>query len=88
MEVTQMSDDQNNNELLKDVKGDVLKTSNLLDKILNKIISRKLTVFLTATGLLVWSSLDPETWGLIAICYIGGQSAIDAVQVWRHGKEQ
>ncbi len=83
-----MSDDQNNNELLKDVKGDVLKTSNLLDKILNKIISRKLTVFLTATGLLVWSSLDPETWGLIAICYIGGQSAIDAVQVWRHGKEQ
>lgn len=56
-----------------------------LDIILEKAISRKLLVFLSATGLLAWSSLDSETWGLIAICYIGGQSVIDAAKVWRHG---
>ena len=56
-----------------------------LDRILQKAISRKLLVFLTSTGLLIWSTLDTETWGLIAICYIGGQSVIDAAQAWRHG---
>ena len=54
-----------------------------LDAIQEKLISRKLLVFLTATGLLAWSGLDSETWGLIAIVYIGGQSVIDAVKAWR-----
>lgn len=56
-----------------------------LDRILQKAISRKLLVFITSTGLLIWSDLDPDTWGLIAICYIGGQSVIDAAKAWRHG---
>ena len=55
------------------------------DKILNKIISRKLLVFLTATGLFMWFGLDPDTWGLIAMIYVGGQSIIDTVKVWKHG---
>lgn len=50
-----------------------------------KVVSRKLLVFLTATGLLLWSTLDPETWGMIAVIYIGGQSAIDAVKTYKHG---
>ncbi len=61
------------------------KTKGVLDGIQEKIVSRKLLVFITATGLLIGSGLDPDTWGMIAMCYIGGQSAIDAVQVWRHG---
>ena len=61
------------------------KTKGALDAVQEKIVSRKLLVFLTATGLLVWSGLDPETWALIAMMYIGGQSAIDAVKAWRHG---
>ena len=73
-------------EAVQDVKESLPSKGSLLDKLLGKLVSRKLTVFLTATGLLVWSGLDPETWGLIAICYIGGQSVIDAAQVWRHGK--
>ena len=64
------------------------KTKGVMDAIQEKIVSRKLLVFLTATGLMVWSTLDPETWGLIAICYIGGQSVIDSVQTWRHGKSE
>ena len=57
----------------------------ILDRVTEKVISRKLLVFLTATGLMTWSTLDSETWGLIAICYIGGQSVIDAAKMWRHG---
>jgi hypothetical protein len=57
-----------------------------LDAFQEKLVSRKLLVFLTATGLLIGAGLDPDTWGMIAMFYIGGQSAIDAVQVWRHGK--
>ena len=61
------------------------KSKGVLDALQEKVISRKLLVFLTATGLLAWSNLDPETWGLIAVIYIGGQAVIDAVKAWRHG---
>jgi len=57
----------------------------LIDRVLGKVISRKFTVFLTATGLMVWSTLDAETWGMIAIVYIGGQSVIDAAMAIKHG---
>ena len=57
----------------------------IIDKMLEKAISRKLLVFLSATGLMVWSTLDPETWGLIAIVYVGGQSVVDAVKTYKHG---
>ena len=45
----------------------------------------ELLVFLTATALMWWSDLDPETWGMIAIMYISGQSVIDAVKAWKWG---
>ena len=57
----------------------------LLDKVLQRAISRKLLVFLTATGLMTFSNLDSETWGLIAIVYIGGQSVVDMMNAYRHG---
>ena len=56
-----------------------------LDIILEKAISRKLLVFATATGLMAYSLLDPETWGLIAVVYVGGQSVIDAVKTYKFG---
>ena len=62
----------------------VSRTSHLLDRLQEKVISRKLLVFVTATALM-WYGLDAETWGLIAMCYIGGQSAIDFAKMWRHG---
>ena len=58
----------------------------LIDKIVGRLISRKFFVFLTATGLLIWSTLDPDTWGMIAMIYIGGQTVIDAAISWKHGK--
>ena len=55
------------------------------DKLLGKLVSRKLLVFTTATALLALSELDAETWGLIAIIYVGGQSVIDAVKTYKYG---
>ncbi|MEC7658891.1 MAG: hypothetical protein VYB41_02270 [Bacteroidota bacterium] len=54
-----------------------------LDAIQEKIISRKLLVFAVATALLWYVGLDAETWGMIAMTYIGGQTAIDFAKVWK-----
>ena len=59
------------------------KTKGALDALQEKVVSRKLLVFLTATGLLIGAGLDPDTWGMIAMTYIGGQTAIDFAKVWR-----
>jgi len=58
----------------------------VLDFIQEKIASRKLLVFITATALMLWANLDPDIWGMIAVCYIGGQSAIDFAKSWKHGE--
>ena len=62
-------------ENCKDQKG-------MLDNIQEKVVSRKLLVFITATGLM-WFGLDPDTWAMIAAMYIGGQSVIDVAKVWK-----
>jgi|TARA_R110000744_G_scaffold85959_2_gene167981 hypothetical protein len=59
------------------------KDKGVFDAIQEKVISRKLLVFAVATGLLYWAGLDAETWGMIAMTYIGGQTAIDFAKVWR-----
>ncbi len=64
---------------------ETLQKAGAFDVMLSKVISRKLLVFLVATGLFAWFGLDPDTWGLIAMIYVGGQSVIDTVKVWKHG---
>ena len=61
----------------KEVKAGVL------DQVQEKVVSRKLLVFIAATALMVWSTLDPDTWAMIAAMYIGGQSVIDIAKVWK-----
>ena len=58
----------------------------VLDRVLYKVISRKLLTFLTATGLMIWSDLTSETWGLIAMVYIGTQGAVDIMKVYKYGE--
>ena len=70
-------------KLKKDLYLDTTRKG-VLDAVQEKVVSRKLIVFITAT-VLMWYGLDPETWGLIAMMYIGGQSAIDMVKVWKWG---
>ena len=61
------------------------KNKGILDALQEKAISRKLLVFVSATVLLWNAQLDPETWGMIAMMYIGGQTAVDFAKMWRHG---
>ena len=68
----------------KDCEKECCETQNgFLDRVQSKVASRKLLVFLVATGMVIFSHLDATSWGTIAMCYIGGQSAIDLMKVWR-----
>lgn len=51
----------------------------LVDKGLEKVLSRKLLVWLTATGLAAAGTVDSADWVVISALYLGGQSVIDAI---------
>ena len=50
-----------------------------LDRGIQKLTSRKLLVWLTATGLMAWGGLESADWVIISGLYLGGQSVIDAI---------
>jgi len=59
----------------------------VLDKGLNKLVSRKLMVWLTATYLMLYTgSLASEDWVAISLAYISIQGLADIASQWRHGK--
>jgi hypothetical protein len=80
-----MNEEQKDAALEKLEKGLYLnnKSKGVLDSIQEKMVSRKLLVFITATVLVASMQIDPETWGMIAMMYIGGQSAVDFAKIWR-----
>ncbi len=57
-----------------------------LDTIRKKLVSRKLMVWLTATGLMYFSNLQSSDWVAISLAYIGIQGIADIATTWRHGK--
>jgi hypothetical protein len=61
-----------------------MKTS-FVDKILNKLISRKLMVWLTATGLMYAElGITSEDWVAISLMYVGIQGLGDIAAQWKH----
>ena len=85
-QIVEKAKDLANNKLSNEAKGQLYldnKSKGVLDAVQEKVVSRKLLVFLTATALFVYTGLDPDTWGMIAMCYIGGQSAIDFAKIWK-----
>ena len=83
--VKKMSEKQKQS-LVKKLASDLYlnnKSKGALVSIQEKIVSRKLLVFIIATCLMIWTALDPETWAMIATMYIGGQSVIDVAKVWK-----
>lgn len=50
-----------------------------LDALVEKMISRKFMVWLTATGLMIFSNLESSDWVIISGIYIGGQTVIDGI---------
>jgi hypothetical protein len=51
----------------------------IIDKGLNKLISRKLMAWATATCLLMFADLASSDWVIITCVYIGGQTVVDTV---------
>ena len=60
----------------------------IADVWLQKLNSRKLMVWLTATGLMLTETvpLRSEDWVAISLAYIGIQGLADIAAQWRHGK--
>ena len=59
----------------------------IIDKSLNKLVSRKLMVWTTATYLMLFTSaLASSDWVAISLAYIGIQGLADIATQWRHGK--
>jgi hypothetical protein len=52
----------------------------IVDKYLNKFISRKLLVFVVATFGLFLGSLVSDDWVIIATAYIGAQATTDIIK--------
>jgi sorbitol-specific phosphotransferase system component IIC len=50
-----------------------------LDSIIQRVTSRKLLVWITATALMAWGGLESGDWVVISGLYLGGQSVIDAI---------
>ena len=61
---------------------------NVLDNALNKIMSRKLMVWLTATTFMLLNvvPLASEDWVAISLAYIGIEGLADIATRWKHGK--
>ena len=59
-----------------------------LDRLLSKLVSRKLMVWLTATGLMLTETLPLQSgdWVAISLAYIGIQGLADIAREWKHGK--
>jgi hypothetical protein len=83
-------EDVEKDDMIADPTNDVIEKDQLgaIDRVLGRIISRKFFVFLTATGLLTWANLDSDTWGMIAIIYIGSQTVVDTAVAWKYGREE
>ena len=50
-----------------------------IDGLVEKAISRKFLVWLTATAMVVTSNLESADWVVISGIYIGGQAVIDGI---------
>jgi hypothetical protein len=56
-----------------------------LDKLVEKAISRKFLVWLTATGLMSYGMIASGDWVIISGLYLGGQSVIDGIVKMKSG---
>ena len=50
-----------------------------LDLFVEKVISRKFLVWISATGLMGYGLLESSDWVIISGLYLGGQSVIDSI---------
>ena len=57
----------------------------LLDKHVERFISRKFLAWATATGLCLTGMVTSSDWVAVTLAYIGTQALVDAAVSWKHG---
>ena len=67
-------------------KGGFMSMKEAIDKGLNKLISRKLLSWVTASAFLCLGLVNSEQWTAITIGYVGIQGFADLASTWKHGK--
>ena len=71
---------------MKNLVNGVIGEGGMLDTVQKKLVSRKLMVWLTATGLMFNSNLASGDWVAISLAYIGIEGVADIAATWKHGK--
>ena len=61
------------------------KVKAFLDRMTEKIISRKFLAWVTATVLSLNGLLDSEDWVAVTVMYIGSEALVDLAARWQHG---
>ncbi len=55
----------------------------LIDGLVEKLVSRKLLAWGTATFLALQGALHSEDWVAVTVIYIGSQAAVDLAKAWK-----
>ena len=61
------------------------KVKAFLDRITEKIISRKFLAWVTATVLTMNDVVASEDWVAVTVMYIGSEALVDLATRWKHG---
>jgi len=56
-----------------------------LDLFVEKVISRKFLVWISATSLMAYGMIESSDWVIISGLYLGGQSVIDGIVKMKSG---
>ena len=66
-------------EITKVITKEVQEEQSWLDYILEKLVSRKLLVWMAGTGFLFYDKISGDQWIALSLAYIGLQGAADIV---------
>jgi len=61
------------------------KVKAFLDKMTEKVISRKFLAWITATVLSAYNHIESEDWVAVTVMYIGSEALVDLASRWKHG---
>jgi hypothetical protein len=57
----------------------------VLDRLLEKAVSRKLVVWLMSSGFLYLGNIDGDQWVAVSLAYVGIQGVADIATAWKSG---
>jgi hypothetical protein len=74
--------------IIKTAKQVQKKSNEVIDRLLSKIVSRKLTVFIVASYGMFHGNIESSDWTIIGGIYIGSETAISIIKEYykiKHG---